>query len=79
MAEFYHKEKEAGGAVVPPVSVIVCKELLMKLLNKCSDAPTQSVPDKAEHLLLFFFPCLFSSAIDFSTDMPGFLYRNEIL
>ena len=33
-----------------PVSVTVCKELLMKLLNKCSDAPTQSVPDKAAHM-----------------------------
>lgn len=33
-----------------PVSVTVCKELLMKLLNKCSDAPIQSVPDNAAHI-----------------------------
>ena len=33
-----------------PVSVTVCKELLMKLLNKCSDVPVQSVPVNAAHI-----------------------------
>jgi hypothetical protein len=42
-----------GWAVInssAPVSVTVCKELLMKLLNKCSDAPVQSVPVNAAYI-----------------------------